>query len=93
MDTLEKCPACSQQFEARVRRQKFTPSNLVQLLLPIDPSSTPGGVLFGLACPYCGTEFRSRTLRYFGWMGYRAYLALLLSVFASLIGSIYLIAR
>jgi hypothetical protein len=80
MESFECCPQCSRHFEASTHREPVTAVRLLFMLMPTSAREVPGVVFFGVCCPFCGASFQSRTLRYFGWLSYRVYMALLFTL-------------
>ena len=93
MDDRETCPKCMQRFDAADNRRNFTPFRRLTMFIPTTANDTPGAVLFGLMCPYCGYEFQSRTLRYFGWISYPVFFMLLLGFLILLVAAAPLLMR
>jgi len=85
MDDRETCPQCAQRFDAADNRCYYTPFRRITMFVPTIPKDTPGSVLFGLMCPYCGYKFQSRTLRYFGWISYPVFFGLLVGLLVLLL--------
>jgi len=85
---LEECPNCSQHFDGRDNRTNWSPLSFISQFVRALPN--PGAAFFQVSCPYCGEEFKGRTLRYFGWLSYLRYFALLVLLFATLVACSYL---
>lgn len=86
----ETCPSCGQAIEPRASRADYSPWRLLVSLIPATLVETPGRVLFQLQCPFCGTEFYSRSIRYFGWLSYLRYRYILFAFFIVLLCAAWL---
>ena len=80
---LEECPNCSQRFDGRIHRANWAPVPFIAQFVRALPN--PWAALFQVTCPYCGEEFKGRTVVYFGWLSYSRYFGLLVLLFVILV--------
>jgi len=85
---LEECPNCAQRFDGRSNRTNWTPLAFISQFVRAAPN--PGAAFYQVSCPYCGEEFKGRTVLYFGWLSYSRYFFLLVLLFATLVACSYL---
>jgi len=90
MDDFEKCRKCSEFFEWKKHRRIFVKED--------EYLSALGGGVQGfrqyrdfttVVCPYCGAEFRSNRVKFFGVLGPKAMsviLVIVISLFLVFIG-------
>ena len=86
--TLEECPNCAERFDGRANRTNWTPLAFISQFVRAIPN--PGAAFYQISCPYCGEEFKGRTVSYFGWLSYSRYFTMLVLLFVILVACSYL---